>query len=66
MVKSNVLEFQGRDARAEPLSEMPRAGVQQLVCQTVEAESQELMVRYSEYCTADSKAEVVRNGFLSE
>jgi putative transposase len=66
MEKSNVFEFQGRDASADPLTELLRAGAQQLIRQAVEAELQELLVQHSERRTADGKAGVVRNGYLPE
>ena len=66
MSKSNVVEFQGRDASADPLTEMLRAGAQQLIRQAVESELQELLAQHSERRTEDGKAGVVRNGYLPE
>ena len=66
MEKSNVFEFHGRDAGADPLTELLRAGAQQLIRQAVEAELQELLVQHSERRTEDGKAGVVRNGYLPE
>jgi transposase-like protein len=43
-----------------------RAGAQQLICQAVEAELQELLVEHSGRRTADGKTGVVRNGYLPE
>lgn len=56
MENSNVFEFQGRDASGDPLTELLRAGAQQLIRQAVEAELQELLVQHSERRTADGKA----------
>jgi hypothetical protein len=64
MDKSNVVGFEGREANADPLTEMLRAGAQQLIRQAVEVELQELLEQQSERRTADGKAGVVRNGYL--
>ena len=66
MSKGNVLEFQGREVVADPLTEMLRTGAQQLIHQAVEAELQELLERHSERRTADGKSGVVRNGHLPQ
>jgi transposase-like protein len=66
MDKSNVVGFEGREANADPLTEMLRAGAQQLIRQAVEVELQELLEQQSERRTADGKAGVVRNGYLPE
>jgi transposase-like protein len=66
MGKDNVVGFRGREASADPLTELLRTGAQQLICQAVEAELQELLGKYSERRTADGKAGVVRNGYLPE
>jgi len=42
MGKSNVIEFQGREGRSDPLTELLRVGAEQLIYQAVEAELQEL------------------------
>jgi hypothetical protein len=60
MDKSNVVGFEGREANADPLTEMLRAGAQQLIRQAVEVELQELLEQQSERRTADGKAGVVR------
>ena len=66
MDKSNVVGFEGREANADPLTEMLSAGAQQLIRQAVEVELQELLEQQSERRTADGKAGVVRNGYLPE
>lgn len=38
MKKNNVVEFAGRDAISDPLTDLLRAGAQQLITQAVEAE----------------------------
>lgn len=66
MGKHSVVEFRGREARTDPLTELLRAGARQLIHQAVEAELQELLAEHSERRTADGKAGVVRNGYLPE
>ena len=66
MGKNTVVEFRGREASADPLTELLRAGAQQLICQAVEVELQELLAQYAERRTAYGKAGVVRNGYLPE
>ena len=66
MRKNNVVGFRGRETSADPLTELLRAGAQQLIHQAVEAELQELLAEHSERRTADGKAGVVRNGYLPE
>jgi transposase-like protein len=66
MGKDNVVEFRGREASADLLTELLRTGAQQLICQAVEAELQELLEQHSERRTGDGKAGVVRNGYLPE
>ena len=43
MGKDNVVEFRGREASADLLTELLRTGAQQLICQAVEAELHELL-----------------------
>ena len=66
MGKSNVLEFQGRDTIADPLTELLRTGAEQLIYQAVEVELLELLAEHSERRTEDGKAGVVRNGYQPE
>jgi len=66
MTKNNVVKLIGRDAIADPLTELLRAGAEQLVYQAVEAELQALLSEHSERRTQDGKAGVVRNGYLPE
>ena len=64
MGKSNVIELAGREASADPLTELLRTGAAKLIYQAVEAELQELLTRHADRRTADGKAGVVRNGHL--
>ena len=66
MGKDNVVEFRGREAVGDLLTELLRAGAQKLIYQAVEAELQELLEGHAERRTADGKAGVVRNGYLPE
>jgi len=66
MGKHTVVEFRGREASADPLTELLRAGARQLIHQAVEAELEELLAHHAERRTADGKAGVVRNGYLPE
>ena len=66
MGKDNVVGFRGREADADPLTELLRVGARQLIHQAVEAELQELLAEHSERRTVDGKAGVVRNGYLPE
>ena len=66
MSKNTVVEFRGREDCSDPLSELLRAGAQQLIYQAVESEVQELLDQYADCRTADGKAGVVRNGHLPE
>ena len=66
MTNGNVLEFAGRDAISDPLTDLLRSGAQQLIQHAVEAELQELLNQHSERRTEDGNAVVVRNGHLPE
>jgi transposase-like protein len=66
MRKNSVVEFRGREAGADPLTELLRAGARQLIHQAVEAELQELLESHCARQTADGKAGVVRNGYHPE
>jgi putative transposase len=64
MGEDNVVEIQGREASSDALTELLRAGAQQLIRQAVQAELEELLAQHSERRTADGNAGVVRNGYL--
>lgn len=66
MDKNTVVELGGRDAIADPLTEMLRAGAQQLIKKAVELELQELLEQHGERRTDDGRAGVVRSGYLPE
>ena len=48
MAKSNVVELEGRETIADPLTELLRAGAEQLIYQAVEGELTELLSLHSE------------------
>jgi transposase-like protein len=66
MTKDNVLEFAGREAISDPLTDLLRSGAQQLINQAVEAELWELLSQHSGRRTENGHAVVVRNGHLPE
>ena len=64
MSKNNVVGLVGRGQVVDPLTELLRAGAEQLIYQAVEAELQELLADHAERRTEDGRAGVVRNGHL--
>jgi transposase-like protein len=66
MRKNTVAEFRCREAGADPLTELLRAGAKQLIYQAVEAQLQEVLAEHADRRTAAGKAGVVRNGYLPE
>ena len=66
MSKGNVIELAGRDEGQDPLTDMLRAGAQQLIQQAVEAELQHLLAQHTDNRTSAGTAGVVRNGYLPE
>jgi putative transposase len=66
MSKSNVIALAGRDESHDPLTDMLRAGAQQLIQQAVEAELQHLLSQHADNLTPVGTAGVVRNGYLPE
>lgn len=66
MSKSNVIELSGRDEGQDPLTDILRAGAQQLIQQAVEAELQHLLHQHAGNRTPGGTAGVVRNGYLPE
>ena len=66
MAKSNVVEVPGRDSIVDPLTDLLRAGAEQLIYRAVEAELEGLLASHSQRRLSDGKAGVVRNGYLPE
>jgi len=54
MGKINVIEFQGREGRSDLLTELLRAGAEQLIYQAVEAELHEL-VEYADTPSSEGR-----------
>jgi len=66
MKENNVVEFAGREAFTDSLTELLRTGARQLIEQAVEAELTEFMEQFSGRVIVDGKAAVVRNGHHPE
>ena len=66
MDESNIVEFAGRDAIADPLTDLLRKGARELLQSAVEAELETFMARFQDRKTPDGHASVVRNGHHPE
>ena len=66
MGKSNVIEFQGREGRSDPLTELLRVDAAQLIYQAVEAEFQELLAEHSGRQLEGGQTGVVRMAICLE
>ena len=66
MSKSIVIELEDREAIADPVTDLLRAGAQELIQRAVEAELSELLSQHGDRRTETGKAGVVRNGYLPE
>ena len=66
MNESNIVDFAGRDAISDPLTELLRKGARQLLQSAVEAELEAFMAQFRDQQTADGHAAVVRNGHHPE
>ena len=67
MNENNVVEIKKRGTNTDDaLTEMLKAGAQQLIHQAVQAELSVFMAQYSNQLTCDGKASVVRNGYQPE
>lgn len=66
MDKNNIVEFEGREQNADPVTQLLRSGAKKLIEQAVEAELAELLALHSGRRTDDDKAGVVRNGYLPQ
>ena len=66
MSKSIVIEREDREAIADPVTDLLRAGAQQLIQRAVEAELAELLSQHGDRRTETGNAGVVRNGYLPE
>src|SRR5665648_145022 len=66
MSKHNVIEIKNRDTITDALTEMLKAGAQQLIHQSVQAELAVFMEQHSNQSTDGGRASVVRNGYQPE
>lgn len=66
MKMNNVIDLERRDENEDPVTDMLRAGAQQLIQQAVEAELQSLLDQHAESRTPAGTTGVVRNGYLPE
>ena len=66
MSKNIVIEREDREAIADPVTDLLRAGAQELIQRAVEAELSELLSQHNDRRTEKGNAGVVRNGYLPE
>ncbi len=66
MDDATIIEFTGRDAITDPLSDLPRKGARALLQAVVESEKDAFMARFADQRTSDGHATVVRNGHHPE
>ena len=66
MKMNNVINLEGRHENEDPLTDMLRAGAQQLIPQAVEADLQSLLDQHAESRTPAGTAGGVCNGHLPE
>ena len=66
METTNIVDFTRRDKMTDALTELLRAGAQDLIAQAVEAEFSGYMAQFSEMRTEAGHAAVVRNGHHPE
>jgi transposase-like protein len=63
MSKNTVVEFTGREAGRDELTELIRTGARKLIAQGLEAEIMELLSGFAEERDAQGRSAVVRNGY---
>ena len=66
MSKNNVVDIKNPGTITDALTEMLKAGAEQLIHQAVQAELAVFMGQYSKQLTDEGKASVVRNGYQPE
>ena len=66
MVKGNVVDIAGRDEFADLLTDLLRAGAQELLQKAVQAELAEFLEKFEDRRLDDGRAAVVRNGHQPE
>lgn len=63
MEDNRVVEFAGREAITDPLTDLLRSGARRLIMHAIEAEVEAFLAPFSDQRTEDGKAAVVRNGY---
>ena len=66
MDNTTIIEFSGRDAVADPLTDLLRKGARELLQTAVEAELDAFLSQFAERRTSDGRAAVARNGHQPE
>ena len=66
MDESTIVEFAGRDAISDPLTDLLRKGARELLQSAIEAELEVFMARFQDRKTPEGHASVVRNGHHPE
>lgn len=66
MDDATIIEFSGRDAVVDPLTDLLRKGARELLQTAVEAELDTFLAQFAERRTSNGRAAVVRNGHHPE
>jgi len=66
MDDANIIDFTGRDAVTDPLTDLLRKGARELLQAAVEAERDSFLAEFSERRTSDDRTAVVRSGYHPE
>ena len=66
MDNSTIIEFTGRDAVTDPLTDLLRKGARDLLQAAVEAERDAFLAEFAERRTSDDRAAHVRSGYHPE
>ena len=66
MDDATIIDFAGRDAITDPLTDLLRKGARELLQAAVEAERDAFLAAFAERRTAEGRAAVVRSGYHPE
>ena len=66
MNDATIIDFTGRDAVSDPLTDLLRKGARELLQAAIEAERDAFLAQFSERRTADGRAAVVGSGYHPE
>ena len=66
MDNATIIEFTGRDAVTDPLTDLLRKGARDLLQAAVEAERDAFLAEFAARRTSDGRAAVVGNGYHPE